>query len=427
MNILVVGGGGRESALVKALQKSPRAGKIFVLPGNGGMEGVTCISADPKNISQVVTAARENNIDYAVVAPDDPLALGAVDALEEAGIRAFGPRKAAAKIESSKVFAKNLMKKYGIPTAAFEVFSDESEAMAYIERTPLPLAIKADGLALGKGVRIARSFNEARDAVHAMMGERIFGESGARVVIEEVLEGPEVSVLTFTDGRVVRPMISAMDHKRALDGDEGANTGGMGCIAPNPFYTAQVAEQCEREIFLPTIRALKEESPAYEFRGCLYFGLMLTQSGPRVIEYNCRFGDPEAQVVLPLLKTDLLDIMEATTDGRLADLPIEWSEKAACCVILASRGYPGHYETGFPITIDEDFSGELFPAGVRREGGELFTSGGRVCGVTCLGDCLASAIEECYRQVMKVHFTNATYRTDIGSRALAACDTLPRA
>ena len=397
MKVLVVGGGGREHAIVQKLRQSPRVSQLYALPGNGGMASdATLVPIGAKDIDAMVAFAREKGIDFVVVAPDDPLALGAVDALKQAGIACFGPDKKAAEIESSKVFAKRLMKKYGIPTAAFEVFDDEAQALAYLDTAPIPTVIKADGLALG-------TREEAQAAVHAMMGERVFGESGARILIEEMLEGPEVSVLAFADGKTVVPMVSAMDHKRALDGDLGPNTGGMGVVAPNPFYTPEVASQCMDTIFRPTIEAMAAEGRP--FCGCLYFGLMLTRQGPRVIEYNCRFGDP----------------MEATAEGRLADVPVRFSDRACCCVVLASQGYPGKYQTGFPLLLPaprKDVS--VFVAGAKLEGGRLVTSGGRVVGVSALADTLGEAVDLAYRAAQDVAFDNKYCRKDIGARALAA-------
>ena len=349
MKILVIGSGGREHAIVRALKKSPRATDIYVLPGNGGISAdAVCVPGSATDVSGAVDFAREIGADFAVVTPDDPLCLGMADALEHIGVPVFGPSKAAAQIEGSKVFAKGLMRKYGIPTAACEVFDDFEAALAYVDAAPLPIVVKADGLALGKGVTVAQTREEARSAVRAAMCERVFGESGARLVIEEYLEGPEVSVLSFTDGHTLVPMVSSMDHKRALDGDLGPNTGGMGTVAPNPWYTPEIAAECMERIFLPTMRAMNAEGRT--FRGCLYFGLMLTKDGPKVIEYNCRFGDPETQVVLPLLDTDLLEIMEATAAGRLAEVDIRWKPGRACCVILASGGYPKAYKKGLPIS-----------------------------------------------------------------------------
>ena len=420
MKILVVGSGGREHAIIKALKKSPDAETIYALPGNGGIaKDAVCVNIGAKDIDGIVKFAVENKIDFAVVAPDDPLALGAVDALEAAGVPAFGPKKNAARIEASKVFAKELMGKYGIPTAKCQVFTEADSARAYLKTAPLPAVIKADGLALGKGVIIAQTHAEADAAIHDMMESKVFGDSGSRVVIEEFLEGPEVSVLAFTDGKTVKPMVSSMDHKRALDGDQGLNTGGMGTIAPNPYYTQAVADRCMKEIFLPTIRAMEKEG--CPFQGCLYFGLMITKDGPKVIEYNCRFGDPETQVVLPLLRSDLLSIMQATRNGTLADCPVEFSDGSACCVIMASRGYPQKYEKGFPITLTPD-TDEIttYVAGAKLGGnGELLTNGGRVLGVTATASSLKDAIAKAYAAVEQTHFDNAFYRHDIGQRALA--------
>ena len=420
MKLLVVGSGGREHALIKSLKKNPKVEAIYALPGNGGIaQDAACVSVGAKDIEGIVKFARENSIDFAVVAPDDPLALGAVDALEEAGVPAFGPTKAAARIESSKVFAKELMKKYGIPTAQYQVFTNAAAARAYLSAAPYPAVIKADGLALGKGVIIAKNREEAEAAIQDMMENRVFGDSGSRVVIEEFLEGPEVSVLAFTDGKTVKPMVSSMDHKRALDGDQGLNTGGMGTIAPNPCYTQEVAQRCMEEIFLPTIRAMREEG--CPFKGCLYFGLMVTKDGPKVIEYNCRFGDPETQVVLPLLKSDLLTVMQAVRNETLDACPVEFSGGAACCVVMASQGYPQKYQTGFPITLCPDSDTvTTYVAGAKRdEAGRLLTSGGRVLGVTATADNLKAAVEKAYAAVQKTNFENAYYRHDIGKRALS--------
>ncbi|MBR2927813.1 MAG: phosphoribosylamine--glycine ligase [Oscillospiraceae bacterium] len=419
MKIMVIGGGGREHAIVKAIKKNPAVETIYCLPGNGGIAAdAVCVDIGAKDIAAQVEFAKANSIDYAVVAPDDPLALGAVDALTAAGIPCFGPDAKAAVIESSKVFAKDLMKKYGIPTAEYEVFTALDEALAFVDSHDAPLVIKADGLALGKGVIIAETKDEAKEAVRSMMEDKIFGESGSQIVIEKFLTGPEVSVLSFTDGETVCPMVSSMDHKRALDGDEGLNTGGMGTIAPNPYYTAEIAERCMKEIFLPTIRAMKAEGRP--FKGCLYFGLMLTPKGPKVIEYNCRFGDPETQVVLPLLESDLLTIMQAVTAGKLAETPVQFSEKSACCVVMASAGYPQSYEKGFEITAGEEAAAHTYIAGAKLADGKLLTSGGRVLGVTATADTLADAVKEAYRLVGETHFKNAYYRKDIGKRALAA-------
>ena len=419
MKIMVIGGGGREHAIIKALKKSRRVNEIYALPGNGGISAdAVCTGIGAKDIPGAVKFALDNKIDYAVVAPDDPLVLGMVDELTKAGIPCFGPDKKAAIIEGSKVFSKNLMKKYGIPTAAYETFSDMEKALEYLDTAPVPTVIKADGLALGKGVIIAETREEARAAVKSMMEDRAFGDSGANIVIEEFLTGPEVSVLSFTDGRTIVPMVSSMDHKRALDGDQGLNTGGMGTIAPNPYYTPDIARRCMEEIFLPTVNAMNAEGRT--FKGCLYFGLMLTPDGPKVIEYNCRFGDPETQVVLPLLKSDLFDIMQAVTDGRLSEVPVEFENKSACCVVMASSGYPKKYETGFEITIPDNIGAQVYVAGAKLESGRLLTSGGRVLGVTATGDTLKDAIDAAYCAAENIHFENAYYRKDIGKRALEA-------
>ncbi|MCR5694482.1 MAG: phosphoribosylamine--glycine ligase [Clostridia bacterium] len=419
MKILVVGSGGREHAVIKKLKENPAAEVIYALPGNGGIaRDAICIpEIGATDVKGIVGFAAEKKIDYAVVTPDDPLVLGCVDALEAIGIKCFGPRANAAVIEGSKVFSKNLMKKYGIPTAKFETFDDMQEALAYVETAPIPTVVKADGLALGKGVVIAETREEAREAVISMMRDKKFGESGSKVVIEEFLTGPEVSVLAFTDGVTVKPMVSSMDHKRALDGDRGLNTGGMGTIAPNPCYTPKVAERCMKEIFIPTINAMNAEGRT--FKGCLYFGLMITPDGPKVIEYNCRFGDPETQVVLPLLKSDLLEVMLAVSDGKLSECDVEFSERSAACVIMASKGYPASYEKGFEITIPEDIVDHVYVAGAKLSEGRLVTAGGRVLGVTCVADGLKEALSESYKAVEKIHFDNAYYRRDIGARALA--------
>lgn len=419
MKILVVGGGGREHAIIKKLKENPQVTEIFALPGNGGIAAdAVCVNIGAKDIPQIVEFAVSHGVDYAVVAPDDPLVLGAVDALEEKEIPCFGPRANAAIIEGSKVFAKNLMKKYHIPTAQYEVFTDMEAALRYLDTAPVPTVIKADGLALGKGVIIAQTRQEAKDAVQSMMQDKVFGKSGDQIVIEEFLTGPEVSVLSFTDGETVVPMISSMDHKRAGDGDTGLNTGGMGTVAPNPYYTAEIAQRCMEEIFLPTIRAMKAEGRI--FRGCLYFGLMLTPNGPKVIEYNCRFGDPETQVVLPLLESDLLTIMQATTNGTLAQTEVKFRDAHACCVILASRGYPTAYEKGYPISIPEEIASHVYVAGAAQKDGQLVTSGGRVMGVTAVADSLKDAIREAYAMAETIQFDNRYYRHDIGARALEA-------
>ena len=419
MNILVVGGGGREHAIIKKLKENKTVERIYALPGNGGIaRDAQCVNISATDINAIVEFALENKIDYAVVAPDDPLVLGCVDALNEKGIPCFGPNKAAAIIEGSKVFSKNLMKKYGIPTAAYEVFDSAEKALEYLETAPIPTVIKADGLALGKGVIIAESRDEAKDAVISIMQDKRFGKSGDSIVIEEFLTGPEVSVLSFTDGNVVVPMVSSMDHKRACDGDTGLNTGGMGTIAPNPYYTDKIADECMKTIFLPTIRAMKAEGRT--FKGCLYFGLMLTPTGPKVIEYNCRFGDPEAQVVLPLLESDLLTVMQATTNGTLDKTEVKFSRKHACCVIMASKGYPASYEKGFEITIPDDIFADTYIAGAKLTNGRLVTSGGRVLGVVSIDDTLKGAIESSYAKVKRIHFENSYCRSDIGARALKA-------
>ncbi len=420
MKILVVGGGGREHAIIKKLKENQTVETIFALPGNGGMaKDAVCVPIGATEIEKIVDFALENKVDYAVVAPDDPLVLGAVDALSEQGIPCFGPRANAAIIEGSKVFSKNLMKKYGIPTAEYEVFDNLDRALEYLETAPMPTVIKADGLALGKGVIIAATREEARTAVRDMMANKVFGKSGDHVVIEEFLTGPEVSVLSFTDGKVVKPMVSSMDHKRAGDNDTGLNTGGMGTVAPNPYYTPEMAQRCMEEIFLPTIRAMNAEGRT--FQGCLYFGLMLTPKGPKVIEYNCRFGDPETQVVLPLLESDLLTVMQATTNGTLADTEVRFSKKSACCVIKASAGYPVSYKKGFPLTMTQEAERHTYVAGAKLDdAGNLVTSGGRVTGTTAVADTLQEAIQEAYRLSDGVQFENAYRRSDIGKRAMQA-------
>ena len=416
---MVVGGGGREHAIIKKIKENKNVSEIFALPGNGGIASdATCVNIGAKDIDKIVEFAVENAIDYAVVAPDDPLVLGCVDALNEKGIPCFGPEGKAAIIEGSKVFSKNLMKKYNIPTAAYEVFNDMEKALQYLETAPIPTVIKADGLALGKGVIIASTRDEAKAAVVSMMQDKMFGTSGDNIVIEEFLTGPEVSVLAFTDGKTVAPMVSSMDHKRAGDNDTGLNTGGMGTVAPNPYYTAEVAEICMEKIFLPTIDAMNKEGRT--FKGCLYFGLMITADGPKVIEYNCRFGDPETQVVLPLLESDLLTIMQATTNGTLAETEVKFSEKSACCVIMASEGYPVKYEKGYEMTIPEEISGNVYVAGAELKDGKLLTNGGRVLGVTAVEENLKAAVDASYGLVEKISFGNAFYRHDIGAKALAA-------
>lgn len=422
MKILVVGGGGREHAIVKAIKKNKKAEKIWAIPGNGGIAAdAECVAGDVKNVKALADFAAENGVDFAVVAPDDPLVLGAVDELESRGIKCFGPRKNAAVIEGSKVFSKNLMKKYGIPTAKYEVFADRESALAYLDTAPVPAVVKADGLALGKGVIVAETREEAKAAVNSMMQDKIFGESGSKVVIEEFLRGPEVSVLCFTDGKCIKPMVSSMDHKRAGDGDTGPNTGGMGTVAPNPYYTEEIAKTCMDKIFLPTVAAMNAEGRT--FKGCLYFGLMLTEDGPKVIEYNCRFGDPETQVVLPLLESDLLDIMLSVADGRLSETEVKFSSGAACCVVLASRGYPQKYLTGYEISLPAPGKNEeIYVAGAKAADGKLFTSGGRVLGAVATANTLAEAVRGAYALSGKIGFENAYKRGDIGARALRALE-----
>ena len=425
MNLLVVGGGGREHAIIKKLKENPAVETIYALPGNGGIaQDAVCVpEIGAKDIPAIVDFAKSHAIDFAVVAPDDPLALGCVDALHAAGIPCFGPDARAARIEASKVFSKNLMKKYGIPTASYEVFSDPKAALEYLRSASFPIVIKADGLALGKGVLIPQNFQEAEAAVKTIMEDKAFGDSGNEIVIEEFLTGPEVSVLAFTDGTAIRPMVSSMDHKRAGDGDTGLNTGGMGTVAPNPYYTADVAQVCMDTIFLPTLAAMRAEG--CPFKGCLYFGLMITPNGPKVIEYNCRFGDPETQVVLPLLKTDLLTIMQAVENGTLGELEVEWSDGAAACVILASGGYPSHYEKGKVMTFPKSLPANvtLYHAGDKLDGGgRLVTSGGRVLGVTATAPTLKEALADAYAASETVDFEGKYLRHDIGRRALAAME-----
>jgi phosphoribosylamine--glycine ligase len=421
MKVLVIGGGGREHAIIKALKKSARITRLYAAPGNGGIgRDAQCVPVKAADIPAVTEFAARNAVDYVVVAPDDPLAIGMVDALEAMGVRCFGPNKAAARIESSKVFAKDLMKKYGIPTAAYETFREADRAADYVKSKSVsfPLVIKADGLALGKGVIIAADAAEALDAIDGIMRERRFGASGSSIVIEEYLTGPEVSVLAFTDGKTVAPMVSSMDHKRAFDNNEGPNTGGMGVIAPNPHYTSEIAALCEKTIYLPTISAMREEG--CPFKGCLYFGLMLTPRGPSVIEYNCRFGDPETQAVLPLLETDLLEIMEAVTDGRLAGTGIRWKDAHAACVVLASGGYPAAYKTGFAIGgLDENGAAKnggavIYHAGTEYRDGCFYTAGGRVLGVTAVAPTLDAALGTAYKAAAAIGFEGAHYRRDIG-------------
>lgn len=421
MKLLVVGGGGREHAIIKKLRENPDVSGIYALPGNGGIsEDAVCVpEIGAKDLDGIVNFAKSNNIDFAVVAPDDPLAMGYVDRLHEAGIPCFGPDAKAARIESSKVFAKNLMRKYGIPTADYNVFTNPEAALGYLETANFPIVLKADGLALGKGVLIAQDLREARDAVRTLMQDRVFGAAGDEIVIEEFLTGPEVSVLAFTDGTAISPMVSSMDHKRVGDGDTGLNTGGMGTVAPNPYYTPEIAETCMKTIFLPTLDAMRKEG--CPFKGCLYFGLMLTPDGPKVIEYNCRFGDPETQVVLPLLKTDLFTIMRAVEDERLSELAVEWSDGCAACVILASGGYPERYETGKPIDIKPLPSNvTCYHAGDKLRDGQLVTSGGRVLGLTAVAPTLQAALSDAYKAAEAVTFEGKYLRHDIGARALRA-------
>ena len=421
MKVMVIGGGGREHAIIKKLKENKSITEIFALPGNGGIAAdALCVDIGAKDIEKQVEFAVANKIDYAVVAPDDPLVLGAVDELQKVGIPCFGPEKKAAVIEGSKVFSKRLMKKYSIPTAEYEVFENTRDALDYLDRAAMPAVIKADGLALGKGVIIAQTKEEAKAAVTSMMEDKIFGESGSRVVIEEYLTGPEVSVLTFTDGKTIVPMVSSMDHKRALDGDRGLNTGGMGTVAPNPYYTEEIAKECMEKIFLPTVRAMNAEGRT--FKGCLYFGLMLTKDGPKVIEYNCRFGDPETQVVLPLLESDLFTVMQAVTNGMLDKTDVKFKNGCAACVIMASDGYPQKYQSGFELHIDESVKDSVFVAGAKRENGVLKTAGGRVLGVTATADTLKKALDSAYEKVNHVHFENAFWRKDIGAKALCKAE-----
>ena len=422
MKVLVVGSGGREHAIVKKLAESPLVSELYALPGNGGMEKqATCVPISATDIDKIAEFAVENKIEFAVVAPDNPLVMGAVDALHEKGIKCFGPTAAAAIIEGSKVFSKNLMQKYNIPTAGYHVFETPSDALHHINNCTFPIVIKADGLALGKGVIIAESILEAINAINNIMNDKIFGESGNKIVVEEFLKGPEVSVLCFTDGKTVVPMVSSMDHKRALDGDNGLNTGGMGTVAPNPYYTQEIADTCMETIFIPTINAMNSEGRT--FKGCLYFGLMITKDGPKVIEYNCRFGDPETQVVLPLLKTDLLEIMLAVEEERLDEIKVEFDGGHACCVVLASNGYPQNYKTGYAINFADTDDMEdvyVYHAGTKIKDGELVTAGGRVLGVTATGKTLNEAVELAYVAANKIKFDGVYCRRDIGKRALDA-------
>ena len=419
MKVMVIGGGGREHAIIKKLKESKNVTELFALPGNGGIAAdATCVNIGAKDAEKICEFAKAEGIDYAVVAPDDPLVLGVVDELNKIGVPCFGPEKKAAIIEGSKVFSKNLMKKYSIPTAEYEVFTDLDAALTYLDTAPIPTVIKADGLALGKGVIIAMTREEAKEAVRSIMEDKIFGDSGSQVVVEEFLTGPEVSVLSFTDGKTVVPMISSMDHKRALDNDEGLNTGGMGTVAPNPYYTEEIAKECMEKIFVPTMEAMNSEGRT--FKGCLYFGLMLTPKGPKVIEYNCRFGDPETQVVLPLLDSDLLTVMQATTNGTLAETEVKFKKEHACGVIMASKGYPQKYDSGFEVTIADEIKDKVYVAGARLDDGKLLSAGGRVLGATETADTLEKAIDGAYALVDKIHFENAYYRHDIGKKAKEA-------
>lgn len=417
MKLLVVGGGGREHAIIDKLRENRQVEHIYALPGNGGIAAIAeCVHIKPTDITAIRDFAVEKRIDFAVVAPDDPLILGAVDLLEEAGIPCFGPNKKAAAIEGSKIFAKELMQKYNIPTAAYMVFDSARDALDYCASAAYPLVIKADGPALGKGVLIAETEPEAREAIQNIMEERIFGESGSRVVIEEFLTGPEISVLAFTDGKTIVPMVSSMDHKRAFDGDTGPNTGGMGVVAPNPYYTEELAAECMKQIYMPTIEAMRAENRP--FKGCLYFGLMLTERGPYVIEYNCRFGDPEAQAVLPLLKSDLFTVMQAVAGERLQEVELEFSKESSCCLVLASGGYPREYQIGYPIEVGDIGTVRLYHAGSKLSGENLYTNGGRVLGLTALTPTLKKAVDKAYAAAEQVRFERMHYRSDIGEKAL---------
>ena len=417
MKVMVIGSGGREHAIIKKLKESDKIEVIYALPGNGGMkDDAVLVPIGATELDKICAFAIDTKIDFAVVAPDDPLVLGLVDKLNAVGVKCFGPSKNAAIIEGSKAFSKNLMKKYNIPTAKYETFDNVKDALSYLDNEKAPIVIKADGLALGKGVIIATTIEEAKTAVIDMMQNGKFGKSGNTVVIEEFLEGPEVSVLAFTDGKIVVPMVSSMDHKRALDGDKGLNTGGMGTVAPNPYYTKELADICQKTIFEPTINAMNAEGRT--FKGCLYFGLMITKDGPKVIEYNCRFGDPETQVVLPLMESDLFTVMQKTENGTLDYADVRFSDKNACCIIMASKGYPESYEKGFEITVDKNFDGEVYFAGAKESDGKLLTNGGRVLGVTTVGETLKEAIDKGYKEIVKVNFDNAFYRKDIGLKAM---------
>lgn len=417
MNIAIIGGGGREHAIIKKIKENKSVEKIYALPGNAGMRAdAICIDISPTDLENIKKFVIENKIDYCIVSPDDPLVLGLVDILQESGIDCFGPEKKSAIIEGSKIFSKNLMKKYNIPTAKYETFSDYESALKYLETVAMPVVIKADGLALGKGVTIAQNKEEAISAIKSAMLDKKFGKSGENIVIEEFLKGVEVSVLTFTDGKTIVPMISSMDHKLSKDDDKGVNTGGMGTIAPNPYYTEEIAKECMEKIFIPTINAMNSENRT--FKGCLYFGLIITDDGVKVIEYNCRFGDPETQVVLPLLKSDLLTIMQAVTKGNLANVDVEFSDNSACCVIMASDGYPEKYDKGFEIKVADTILDDVYFAGAIEKDGKLYTNSGRVLGVTGVDNTLKVAIEKSYDMLKKIDFENSYYRKDIGKKAL---------
>lgn len=420
MKVLVVGSGGREHAICWALKKSPKVTELYCAPGNGGISEIAkCVDVKATDIPGMVSWAKENKMDFVMVAPDDPLAMGMVDAMEEAGIRAFGPRKNAAIIEGSKAFSKELMKKYHIPTAAYEIFTDKDAALSYVEAQGAPIVVKCDGLALGKGVIVAQTVEEAKAAVISMMEDKTFGEAGAKVVIEECMVGPEVTVLAFTDGKTIVPMPSSQDHKRAYDGDEGPNTGGMGAISPCPNYTQAHAKLCMDTIFLPTVKALNAEGRT--FRGVIYFGMMLTKQGPKVVEYNARFGDPECQAVLSLLETDLMDILEACVDGTLGDLDVKFKDAASCCLVLASGGYPVAYEKGKEISgLDAVKDAVVFHAGTKLEDSKFYTNGGRVLGVTAVAPTLREAVDKAYAQAKPISFEKMHFRTDIGYHILDA-------
>ncbi len=421
MKVMVIGGGGREHAIIKKLKLNKSITELYALPGNGGIANdATVVPIGAKELDKICAFGVEKGIDFAVVAPDDPLVLGLVDRLNEVGIECFGPTKAAAIIEGSKAFSKNLMQKYGIPTAKYQSFTVLEDALKYLDGEKAPIVVKADGLALGKGVIIATTIDEAKQAVVEMMQGGKFGASGSTVVIEEFLEGPEVSVLAFTDGKTVVPMVSSMDHKRAKDGDKGLNTGGMGTIAPNPYYTKAIADECMRTIFKPTIDAMNKEGRT--FKGCLYFGLMLTKDGPKVIEYNCRFGDPETQVVLPLMESDLLTVMLKTARGELCEADVKFADGAACCIIMASNGYPEKYDKGFEIIQKAQIDGDVFVAGAKLSDGKLLTDGGRVLGLTTVATDLKSAVAKGYTEIEKISFENAYYRKDIGAKALSVTE-----